>query len=467
MAENPQASSMAESHSVKILEVCNITPSPSSSSLSLPTTFLDTFFFHHLPNERLLFYSLSPSDPPFLNSLLPKLKLSLSLALSHFLPLAGGITWPENSPDPIILYKPGDSVSLTVAQTDADFRRISGNQPRQALETRPLLPELPAADGADVAPAMVIQVTVFPEKGFSIGVTSDHATHDGKSSALFLKTWAFICKLGDENQSPILPKELSPVFDRTAIRDSSAFDRLYRGFLQRLGSSGGVKGLRFKPNDGVTSDTVKATFELTSLNIENLRKKVEKSVQGVRLSTFVLTYAYISTCLVKAEELDDGKKVCLATFADWRPRSGIGIPSNYFGNGGGPIGVFAEVSEFKGENGIAIVAKKIREAITELEAAAAEKKMVELVMQNIGKYMKEGPVAKGVSVIGSPRFRLYEVDFGWGKPEKVEVPAVDGGNLISLAESRDGSGGVEVGVALPKETMEVFGSLFYEGLKSL
>lgn len=314
---------------------------------------------------------------------------------------------------------------------------------------------------------MAIQLTLFPESGFSIGITTDHATHDGKSSTMFLKAWAFICKLGEGNQSPSLPKELSPVFDRTAIKDYPALDRLYRGYLQRLGRSSDVKGIRFKPNDGVTPKMAKATFELTSLDVENLKKKVEKWVPGIRLSTFVLTYAYVSSCLVKAEGLDESKKVCLATFADWRPRLDIGIAPNYLGNGGGPIGVFTGVSDFIDKNGIAIVAKKIREGITELENAVTEGKMVELIMHSIGKYMKEGPVAKSVSVFGSPRFGLYEVDFGWGRPEKVEFPSVDGGNLISLAESRDGSGGVEVGVALPTETMQVFGSLFSEGLRSL
>lgn len=53
--------------------------------------------------------------------LIPKLKSSLSVALQHFLPLAGNVIWPQNSPKPILSYVQGNIVSLTIAESDADF----------------------------------------------------------------------------------------------------------------------------------------------------------------------------------------------------------------------------------------------------------------------------------------------------------------------------------------------------------
>uniref|UniRef100_A0A0D9VG16 Anthocyanin 5-aromatic acyltransferase n=1 Tax=Leersia perrieri TaxID=77586 RepID=A0A0D9VG16_9ORYZ len=60
------------------------------------------------------------------------------------------------------------------------------------------------------------------------------------------------------------------------------------------------------------------------------------------------------------------------------------------------------------------------------------------------------------SVAGSPRFRVYDVDFGFGRPAKVEVVSVSRTSAMSVAEDRSGEGGVEVGIALPPERMERF-----------
>lgn len=64
---------------------------------------------------------------------------------------------------------------------------------------------------------------------------------------------------------------------------------LHRGYLQILVSFDNVRGLRFNPNDDVMLEMVKATFKLTSLDIKNPSTEGKKLVQGVRLSTFLLT----------------------------------------------------------------------------------------------------------------------------------------------------------------------------------
>jgi len=67
-------------------------------------------------------------------------------------------------------------------------------------------------------------------------------------------------------------------------------------------------------------------------------------------------------------------------------------------------------------------------------------------------------------VAGSNKFSVYETAFGWGRPKKVEIVSVDRGLTIGLAESKDGHGGVEVGLVLNKHVMDLFGTLFLEGL---
>ncbi|XVF07974.1 hypothetical protein REPUB_Repub06bG0185300 [Reevesia pubescens] len=119
---------------MKILEVTRVTPSSNSADsaaaeFSLPLTFSDIFWFKLPPVERLFFYQLNELTPACFNSvILPKLKQSLSLTLLHYLPLAGNLKWPSNSPKPKIIYSPpNDGVALTVAESDADFNLLSSN----------------------------------------------------------------------------------------------------------------------------------------------------------------------------------------------------------------------------------------------------------------------------------------------------------------------------------------------------
>lgn len=68
---------------------------------------------------------------------------------------------------------------------------------------------------------------------------------------------------------------------------------------------------------------------------------------------------------------------------------------------------------------------------------------------------------------GSPKLRVYDVDFGWGRPMKVEMISIERTGAMSLAERRDGDDGLEVGLALPKPEMDRFVSLFEDGLASV
>ena len=44
---------------------------------------------------------------------------------------------------------------------------------------------------------------------------------------------------------------------------------------------------------------------------------------------------------------------------------------------------------------------------------------------------------------------LSFTDFGWGRPKRIEEISIDTTRAISLTESRDLEGGIEVGLALP------------------
>jgi hypothetical protein len=54
-----------------------------------------------------------------------------------------------------------------------------------------------------------------------------------------------------------------------------------------------------------------------------------------------------------------------------------------------------------------------------------------------------------LSVARSPRFRVYELDLGFGRPAKVDIVSVLRTCALAVAESLRSAGGMEVGVKRP------------------
>ena len=366
------------------------------------------------------------------------------------------------------MYTPNDGVSVTVAESNSNFSLVSGNEIHEALELHSLVPQLMVTD--DIAPIIALQITLFPSQGFCIGITAHHTVLDGKSSTMFIKSWAYLCKQGNiENSS--LPPELTPFYDRAVIKDPSGLDLLYLNQWIAFTSSGldpNRRSLMIIQNiRDVPDDLVRATFDLTREDIKKLREKVLSELDKAKplhLSSFVVTLAYVSTCLMKARDGESERDVCWGFTADCRSRLEPPIPENYFGNC--VIGPLAEAKarKFMDGNGFPFAAELVSDMFKELDEeilGVAEKLVIKILnlIKETGKQM--------ISVSGSPRFGVYEVDFGWGKPRKVEIISIDRSGAISLAESRDGSRGIEIGLALNKHEMGIFTSLFFDGLRDL
>ncbi|KAJ0100064.1 hypothetical protein Patl1_21758 [Pistacia atlantica] len=451
---------MASSNTVKIQEVTQVTPfSDSTTEFSLPLTLYDTFWFNFPLVERLYFYQITDLTPRFFNSfILPDLKHSLSVTLLHHLPLAGNLIWPTDAPKPYIYYSPNDGVPFIVAESTGDFNSVTDNGVHEAVELHPLIPQLVTSD--DQAVMIAIQITLFPNQGFCIGITSHHAILDGRSSTMFIKSWAYLCKqLGkDPKEEPSFLPELIPSFDRTIIEDPTGIDMEYVNNC-----------LKVLPNLMPNTDGVRATFELTREDIQKIRnqdngEEAEKQQQRFHLSTFVLTLAYVFVCLVKARGGEDNREIVFGFTADYRSRLDPPVSLNYVGNCVMPHFRIAIARDFTEENGVALVAEKLSDVIKEIERGELEGRQDTLSrMLTLMETLSEGVQCLGVS--GSTQFDVYGSDFRWGRPRKVEIVSIDRIGAIALAKSRDKSGGVEVGVVLKKQEMEVFSSLFVDGLK--
>lgn len=116
---------------IVVLEQWQVVPSPGGPiEKLLPLSDFDIIFLRFPIMQLLFFYDLHCSKSHFLGTLVPNLKNSLSLTLKHFSPLAGKTILPLTSGTPFTHYVAGDSVPLTISQSDADFVHLIGNHYR-------------------------------------------------------------------------------------------------------------------------------------------------------------------------------------------------------------------------------------------------------------------------------------------------------------------------------------------------
>lgn len=520
---------------VKIVEVCKVAPVPAVASeatppKSLSLTFFDMLWLRLPPIQYLSFYEFPTPENTntnttafFHSDMLPRLKHSLSLTLQHFLPLAGTLSWPESSHKPVVNYIEGDAISFTVAESGADdFYRLTDTV--EFIESRayhPLVPNLALSE--DRAALLALQVTLFPNRGFSFGITMHHAVVDGKTMYLFVKSWSHICQSlassSEYSRAVSLPPELTPFFDRTVIKGQSRLEAIYSKQLLDLDRGPNNRSLMFWQLKEVSAESVRGTFQLTRANIEKLKRQLAKSTnQQLHISTFCLACAYIWVCLVTTGEINEGL-MFLCFQVDCRSgRIEPHIPSTYFGNCIASKDFFAETKELKGKHGLEVAVKSLAQAIKNLEndnnsflngaeywlfpfifmlfwrtnSRAAGRLYATIcwvvkllmsfwhsgitfgtlyyaayrVLKIVIFFCYNGIAGRIYSVAGSHRFEVYTIsDFGWGKPKKVDMVSIERTGAISLCQARNGDG-VEVGLVLEKHRMEAFASLFAHGLGS-
>ncbi|KAJ4975821.1 hypothetical protein NE237_000927 [Protea cynaroides] len=461
---------------VKVLQQCKIGPPSGSAApvaIDIPLTFFDQPWLLFPPIEILFFYHYPYPTIHFTQFLLPHIKFSLSCTLIHFYPVAGNLSWPQGSYKPIIRYVNGDFIWLTVAECDADFTSLSGDHARDANEAHAFVPHLPSS--GLVVPLMAIQVTVFPNSGISIGLTHSHTIMDGRSMDYFMRTWAMISKLGEANH--YLSTMSVPFLDRSLIKDPNGFENIYlkelEGFLGSNKLVSGNRSLRIMDIKMQSDRMFRATFDLNPTDIRRLKDWIlmlrNKDQPSCLISTFVVTCAFSWVCLVKAEvlaatDLEESKNN-VSNFVitiDCRARKDMDplIPPSYFGNCVKRILVPGEKSKLLREDGVVVAAELIEEAIRGLEKGllrGLEDGVSDLMRMQLGKY---------ISAAGSPQFGLYRVDFGWGRPKKIEYVSSDTTGAIFFRESRKLNGGVEIDVALNKKEMDAFALAFVSKLKA-
>ncbi|KAJ7948238.1 putative Anthocyanin 5-aromatic acyltransferase [Quillaja saponaria] len=457
------------SSSVKIINLCQVAPPLGSApSTTLPLTFFDIPWLFCRPMERVFFYEYPYPTHHFIQTILPTLKLSLSLTLQQFFPFASNLICPPQPNKPHLLYVGGDAVSFTVAESTADFNHLVANYPKDVNELHPFVPRLPLArvldDGTRVVPLIAIQVTVLPNSGIAICVKFLHVAADGRAFHHFMKSWASIFR--SKGDLTCIENSL-PFHNRAVVEDPIG---LGPNFVKQWWNSGASE---YKEDANLLlvhdflKNKVRATLLLGRTQIEKLKHWVSKneSEAMVRTSTFVVTCAMMWVCWIKSEQSTNNEQLChFVLVADCRDRYGFSIPQTYFGNCLALCFVPLKRRELVAENGIVEAVKAIGNKVRELESEGVLRG-AERWMLDWKEVMEQGHHL--VTVAGSPKLDVYQTDFGWGRPKKSEAVQIDMSESMSIAESRDEKGGIEIGLALERAQMDKFNSIYGNFLKVL
>ncbi|KAK1393280.1 Transferase [Heracleum sosnowskyi] len=474
---------------VKVIQHCQVSPPPGTVDQNfMPLTFLDLLWLNFIPFSRLLFYNSNITRTDFTQNLIPGLKRSLSLALQLYFPFAANLITPTSydrdsacvSTKPAIRYLDGDSVSLTVAEYDADFVRLTGNQARDFSELSCLAPQLPQAikersldDGCEVkvSPVLAIQVTYFPGQGICIGFTSSHAVADGSTMFNFIRAWGLISKSSPLNISDDAPSRMLensqllslPFYDRSVIEDPNDLSGVY---ISQMGE----KYFSQTPPTlapPAPAKKVRATFVLHQIDIEALKRLVSTKLPRLsHLSSFTVACGYMWSCLAKTQKAIDSNKEDeeehLIVAVNCRARLDPPISETYFGNCLTICFITTKNSQLVGEEDEGLI------------------KAAELIGESIHKKMNEDGILKGAEmwyedfkevktkwkrehitgIAGSPKFYFYDIDFGWGNPQKYEFVS----EKLSISGRKDAQGDIEFGLCLAENEMVAFSAIFREGL---
>lgn len=450
---------------VRVLQEIHVSPPP-----SLPIqdpqllSFFDSVWLYGARVERLFFYDYPHPISHFIDNHLRSFTESLSLNLLHFHPMAGRLRRSPVSEHKFeISYTEGDFVAITVAESvGEDFHDISGHHLRDLNRLRLLVPKPPESSFDGQKPPLAVQITIFPNQGLCVGFTVNHAVCDGTGSMQFIRSWASSCR-SPEGSLGISP----PLLDRSVIVDSHGLGRKMIDIARKIRDIYPEKLKKQETvNNSPSTGIFSGTYTLGKDQIARLKKRVqtkaaEEGFPPFHLSTFVVTCAYVLRCVAKSrkyDDEDDDRDISFSCAVDWRQRMIPPIPSNYFGNCVGPCST--GLLKIGGKDGFEIAAMEIGRSIDELKG----KDVGVLLETAIDKFINRVDLTPPLSVAGSPKLRVYETDFGWGRPRKVEVTSIGDTGAMSVAESGNEEGGVEIGLAFPREMMEEFGKYFASGL---
>ncbi|KMZ75925.1 HXXXD-type acyl-transferase-like protein [Zostera marina] len=387
--------------------------------------------------KGLLFHIPSEVLPQQLNPIIDKLKSSLSIVLSHFLPLSGRLVTETVEDGGLFTFiRCGNedagagfhrAVADKISVADVLNSRYSPTYVRDFFPYNGMINH----EGHHL-PLLAVQVTELID-GIFLGCTVNHILCDGTSFWNFMRTWSDVVSgklfFSDDQKGPLL------------IHNTSSPIKLPFQNLDTL----------IDKSESSVPDLQDKIFHFSPASIARLKKQVNSEIVTVDIETDNRKNRSITRarCLPKTE-LVSFKLLC-----NYRSRLLPPLPPTYFGN---CIGAVSTVPIPSGD----LLARNLGQTASLLHGIVSSVKDDVIIRKEIDRYVSE-PVfftisgfAKnnGIVMTSSPRFEVYECEFGLGKPVGV---LIGGANIydgkVTSFPGREGHGSMDMVICLSPETM--------------
>lgn len=449
-----------------LISKCTIHPDQKSTlpDLKLSVSDLPMLSCQYIQKGVLLSRPLLPTD-----ALLPLLRRSLSQTLSLFPPLAGRLSTNPSS----------GHVYITCNDAGADFIHAIASSISLFDVLSPLyVPDSVrdffcfAFDGAlsyngHFHPLLAVQVTELAD-GLFIGCAVNHSVTDGTSFWNFFNTFAEVCRAGVRRISR------PPDFTRNFFSESTAVLRFPDGGPKVTFSGGeplrerifrfsraAIQELKARANAGGWKRAEAEVLGKESNDGWKIGKGEIQAGNGrvtpvtdrtAEISSFQSLSAQLWRSVTRARKLASAANTTFRMAVNCRHRVDPRIDPLYFGNAIQSIPTVASVGE--------ILSRDLRwsAGLLNKNVAAHDDATVRRGVEDWERSPRVFPLGNfdGASITmgSSPRFPMYDNDFGWGRPMAVRsgrANKFDG--KISAFPGRDGGGSVDLEVCLAPATV--------------
>ncbi|KAL0359201.1 UNVERIFIED_CONTAM: BAHD acyltransferase DCR [Sesamum angustifolium] len=466
------------SESLPLVSRCTVFPDQKSTlgELKLSVSDLPMLSCHYIQKGCLF------TRPPFpVSELVSLLKRSLSLALTHFPPLAGRLTTDSDG----YVYVTCNDAGVEFIHANGSHIYVGdllvsddGDLPK-AVKGFFALDQTVSYEG-HFRPILSVQMTELAD-GIFIGCSLNHAVTDGTSFWNFFNTFAELSR-GVKRISRI------PDFNRDSILISQAVLKLPAGgptvtfsgdapIRERIFrfSRESILKLKAKVNNNTTKREVNGGIDFAELMgkhsndtrkypdgkltpltwlMNAVSRETSQVNQTAEISSFQSLSALLWRGITSARKLPASKTTTFRMAVNCRHRLEPKLDPLYFGNAIQSIPTYATAGDVLGKD-LRWCAEQLNKNVL-AHGNATVRKYVEDWERDPRCFPLGNFDGAMITMGSSPRFPMYDNDFGWGRPVAVQsgrANKFDG--KISAFPGRDGSGSgsVDLEVVLAPETM--------------
>ncbi|KAL9240474.1 hypothetical protein vseg_014688 [Gypsophila vaccaria] len=431
---------------VKITKTSYVKPKTSIGKKECQLVTFDLPYLGFFYNQKLLIYKGNGTD---YEEMVAKLKDGLSKVLEEFYQLGGKLGRDDDGVFKVMYDDEMDGVEVSEALLDHDGKEDDDNGygddggmiasvDELASKEISFMKELIPYNGTLNLqglhlPLLAIQLTKLRD-GLAMGCAFNHAVLDGTSTWHFMSSWAEIC-CGAPSISH------TPFLDRTKARSTRV--------------SLNIPDAPPQPESATPPPLREKLFRFPETAIEKIKASLDSGKsETTPFSTFQCLSTHIWRAVTAARGLKPEEPTAFTIFVDCRKRVSPPMPDSYFGNLIQAVFTATAAGMVTG-NPPEFAASMIQAAIKDHDAAAIENRNKDFEGNPFIFQFKDAGM-NCVAVGSSPRFKVYDVDFGFGKPERVRSGInnrFDG--MVYLYPGKDGGKSIDVEISLDVKAMEV------------